>query len=143
MDFFGIEAGVRAALGMYFAASRATDRSTTLLSSLKDGDRVIFASEQERRRFAGMARDRELKIDCVVIDPKAYVDEAIHRLGTSRGRTIFDHSWIEIYYIDALRSASQDIDRFQERLSGWGEAHERTRLQAREIARFHKFFPAE
>lgn len=143
MDFFGIEAGVRAAIGMYFAASRATDRSTTLMASLKDGDRVIFASEQERRRFANMARDRELKIDCVVIDPRAHTVELIYRLGTSQGRTIFDHSWVEIYYTEQMKVASVDIDRFQERLSGWGEAHERTRLQARELARFQKFFPAD
>ena len=47
MDHFGIGAAFRAMANVYITSARRTGRTTSLLESLKDGDRVVFASSRE------------------------------------------------------------------------------------------------
>lgn len=134
MDHFGIGQAIRGAAQVYIQASRRTGRTTSLLQSLKNGDRVVCSNEQERRRLRELCRERRLEVDVIVVphsDPSL-----LFQRGTPEGRTIFDHSWVEAYYLAAIEQCQRDIDGLQKQTSGWGEAHEETRLQAIEISKW-------
>jgi hypothetical protein len=45
----------------------------------------------------------------------------------SKGRIIFDHTWVEEFYQNAVERAETSIDYFQRELSGYGEAHIKTK----------------
>lgn len=134
MDHFGIGAAMRGMHEVYTQSARQTGRSTSLLDSLKDGDRVVCLVPQEARRLEGLARERGLKVEfvtCPVGDAQRLFEH-----GTPQGRTIFDHTWVEAYYLRRLEDAERDIDRLQKELSGWSEAHRQTQRAAREIMRW-------
>ena len=67
MDFFGIGAAYKAMAQVYSMAARRSGRTTALLNSLKDGDRVIFAKNEEADRFRRLAKHRGIEIKCVVV----------------------------------------------------------------------------
>ena len=134
MDAYGIGAALQGAARIYFQSARRTGRTTALLESLKDGDRVIFSDSREADRVGRLARELGVKIQCLVIDPKD--PRRLFERGTSEGRTIFDHSWVEAWYMQALQGASMELDHLQRESSGWGVAHAETRLAAREVDRW-------
>lgn len=134
MDAFGIGAAVRSAAAIYFRSARATGRTTAMLESLKDGDRIVFIDSREAERVRRLLEGARLKVECIVVPPAEP-----HRLferGTSQGRTLFDHSWVEQYYINALDRCELEIGHFQKQLSGWGQPHIETRMKAAEMARW-------
>jgi len=135
MDFFGIGQAVKAALFVYFQASRATHRTTSLVESVKDGDRIVFANLKEADRVNRLCLERGVKVECVVVlanDP-----HGLFYRGTSQGRTILDHGWIEEYYLNAVDRCEEDIQYFEEQLSGYGEPHRKTKRQAMELSRWN------
>lgn len=134
MDHFGIGQAMMGMARCYFQASRGTGRTTSLLESLKDGDRVCCANSKEADRFTRMLRERRVDAQAIAIDPQA--PERIFERGTPKGRTIFDESWVEQYYIRAIEAAAKEIDHFQRESSGYGTAHIETREAAREVARW-------
>lgn len=129
MDFFGIGNAIYGAALIYFRASRGTGRTTALIDGAKDGDRIVFATEQEARRIRYLLKDRGVQVDCVVIPIEQAQD--IFRRGTPTGRTIFDHTWVERFYLKAIEDTSRHIDMLQRESSGQGSAHVETRMAAR------------
>lgn len=115
-------------------SARRTGRTTSLVESVKDGDRICFASSDEARRVERLLKERGVQVACIVVDPKSLHD--IFEQGTSQGRTIFDHDWVEQYYLAAIEKASFNIDQLQKNASGYGEAHRETRRRAEEVARW-------
>ena len=81
-----------------------------------------------------LLREQGVQVACIVVDPKSPQD--IFGSGTSQGRTIFDHGWVEQYYLAAIEKASFNIDQLQKNASGYGEAHRETRRRAEEMARW-------
>ena len=136
MDHFGIGAAMQSLIFSYKISSRHTGRTTSLVDSLKDGDRVIFLSQREAIRVKRLCKERDVEIVTLVCDPKE--PAIVFSMGSlpRDGRTIFDHSWIEEFYTVAIQRAAQDIDRLQTELSGYGEPHRMTERAAFEIARF-------
>lgn len=134
MDHFGIGAAVEGAVRIYTHSARRTGRTTSLVESLKDGDRVVFVNRKEADHTNRLCLERGVKIECLVIDPKNPRLAFDH--GTSQGRTLFDHSWVEQFYLRTIEQAREDIDYFQRELSGFGAAHIETRLRAEEIAKW-------
>jgi hypothetical protein len=135
MDHFGIGQAMQAAARIYFQSARRTGRTTSLLDSLKDGDRICCATSKEAARLERMCHERKLKVECIVIDPAS--PERLMERPTSEGRTIFDHSWVEQFYADTLERARNAIDNFQRETSGFGEAHRETRRKAEEMQRWN------
>jgi hypothetical protein len=127
MDHFGIGAALKGAARICFTCARRTGRTTSLLNSLKDGDRIVTLDGREAERLRRELRQRKLEVDVVVLDPAR--PEPM-RYGTPVGRTLFDHMWVERFYELAIEQASADIDGLQAAMSGWGEAHEKTRRAA-------------
>jgi len=130
MDHFGIGAAMKGMLLTYVQTSRRTGRTTSLLESLKDGDRVIFSDVRHAREFERLTKERGIKVDCVTIDPGD--DLGLNKLESSPGdgRTILDHVWVEQYYERWIDRTARVIDNIQKNLSGYGAAHRETRRSA-------------
>ena len=135
MDAFGIGQAMKGMALTYFAASRRTGRSTSLVESVKDGDRVVCFVPEEAKRLRHLCAERGVKAEFVVIDP-ARAEEVFQRGGTPAGRLIFDHLWVEAYYMRAIEQATREIDQLQREASGFGTAHLETRRRAEELARW-------
>lgn len=134
MDHFGIGQGVRAAAQIYFQSGRQTGRTVSLVESIKAGDRIVFANSREAERVKRLCKEREIEIETIVVDPQT--PQRIFERGSSQGRTIFDHGWVQQYYMNAIDRCQQDIDRLERETSGYGEAHRETRRKAEEMAKW-------
>lgn len=127
MDHFGIGAGITAVVRTFFQAARATGRTTSLVESLKTGDRVVFLTEREGRRVQAMCKDRGVRIQIVVNDARNLDPLRGYGSPGDDGRFVFDHSWVEEFYNHTIERAQHRLDQFQRELSGYGEAHRETR----------------
>jgi hypothetical protein len=130
MDHFGIGAALQLALRMYVQGARQTGRTTSLIESLKDGDRVVCLDNREAKRLEGLCRERRIKVKCVAVS--RHDAESLFHSGTPEGRTIFEHTWIEAFYEMTLRRAAEQIDHLERELSGYGAAHRETLALARQ-----------
>jgi hypothetical protein len=86
-----------------------------MLQSLKTGDRVICTTQREANGLKAIARDCNIDVECIAIDPSNPTE--IHRLGRSKGRTIFDHMWIERRHLACLGSEERWLIETENRLS--------------------------
>jgi hypothetical protein len=136
MDHFGIEAAMRGMLLTYQRCARQSGRTTSLVESVKDGDRIVFAERREAERVERLLKERGVKVACIVIDPNDARRLMERGSLSSDGRTIFDHTWVESFYAQAIDRAASDIDFLQRETSGYGEAHRETARRAKEIARW-------
>lgn len=135
MDHFGIGAAIRGAAHIYFQSARQTGRTTSLVESVKDGDRIVFTDNRKAERVHRLCLDRGVTVECIVIEPKT--PERVFERGTPEGRTIFDHSWVEQFYILAIDNAAQTLDYLERQASGYGEAHRETRRKVEELAKWY------
>jgi len=134
MDFTGIGTALIGVLNVYFRSARGTGRTTQLIQSVKDGDRIVVPSQREKERYQRILKTRGLLVDVVVLSPTAIYH--VGELGTSQGRTIFDHQWVEMFHTASLDRSIKKLDALQKHLSGWGEEHERTRAQAEQLSKW-------
>lgn len=130
MDHFGIGRAMKGMARCYFQASRGTGRTTSLLENLKDGHRVCFASVKEADRLTRLLSERKVEAQAIAVDPST--PQKIFERGTPEGRTIFDESWVEQYYLRALEAAANDLDHIQRQASGIGVTHVENRATARQ-----------
>ena len=70
MDHFGIGAAIHGAAMIYTSSSRRTGRTTSLVESVKDGDRIIFNNHKEAERVRRLCLERGVEVECIVLDPK-------------------------------------------------------------------------
>jgi len=134
MDKFGIGAGVMGLVMTYFAAARRTGRTTALVESLKNGDRVVFVDDKQAKHVERMCRELGVKAECVVISPRH--PEGVFDRSTPTGRTIFDHVWLEEFYKERIAEAMRSIDYLERESSGFGMTHIETRMRARELSKW-------
>lgn len=134
MDHYGIGAAASGIFEVYVQVSRKTGRTTSLVESVKDGDRICFLSRNEAEQVRRLCDERGVKVECIVIDPEC--PGRIFERGTPTGRLLFDHSWVEQYYRNVIKRAARDIDHLQQQASGYGEAHRETRRCAEELAKW-------
>jgi hypothetical protein len=116
MDQFGIGAAMLTAAQMYSQLARRSGRTTALLDTLKDGDRVVFADEKHVRHFESLLRERGLKVSCIVIPPRNMVDMLYRPRST--GKTVMDHVWLEQYYQHVIESSGVALREFMTQASG-------------------------
>jgi hypothetical protein len=130
MDHFGIGHAVAACLGMYINSARRTGRTTSLVESLKDGDRVVCLAGNEAQRLRELVRERGVDVEVIVVP----IDQP-HKLfeqAPAVGRTIFDHTWVEAFYERSIRHTMEHLDHLERQASGFGAAHRETARAARE-----------
>jgi hypothetical protein len=134
MDHFGIGAALRGSALVYFQSARKTGRTVSLVESVKDEDRIIFTNSREADRVKRLCEEAGKSVECVVVNPTTPYDA--FNLGTAQGRTIFDHTWVEQFYLLSIERCERDIDNLQKNLSGYGEPHRETRRRAEELAKW-------
>lgn len=134
MDHFGIGAAMEAMALSYSLSARRTGRTTSLVDSVKDGDRIIFLNSKEAERVKNLCFERGVKVECIVVDPRD--PYRVMELAQPDGRTIFDHSWVESYYMIILEEAAATLDRLQQETSGYGAHHRETSRRAEEMASY-------
>ena len=139
MDHFGIGAALEGAALIYFRSARQTGRTTSLVDSLKTGDFVVFLEAREADRVKMLCKERGVEIGIAVIDPKR-PEDIFNKTGSLKadGRMLFDHSWLEAFYLFRLQEAARHVDELQKAVSGYGEAHRETKRRAMELARWRK-----
>mgnify|MGYP000302334208 CR=1 FL=1 len=132
MDAFGIGAALQGTQQVYFRSARQTGRTTALLESLKPGDHVVCADAKSVARYKRLIEElgvKNIRLSVVAVnDPQSLFEKP-----TAEGRTVFDHTWLELFYTRQLEEATRFIDKLQREASGPGMAHVETRLAAREI----------
>lgn len=128
MDHFGIGAAINGAALTYFQAARRTGRTVSLIESVKNEDRIIFADKKEADRVKRLCNEAGKQVDCIVIDPSNQGNS--FKYGTSQGRTLFDHSWVELFYLLSIERCQRELDYLQKSLSGYGEDHRETKRRA-------------
>lgn len=133
-DFFGIGPAIKAVTTVYLQSARGSGRTVSLINSLKDGDRVIFHQERYAQHVQRMAKERGVTIDYIVVDPTQ--PQRLFERGSSQGRTIFDHSWVEQFYLQAIDHADKQIRHWQTESSGPGEPHLETRHKAEQMRKW-------
>lgn len=133
MDHYGIGTALRGAANILFQSARRTGRTTSLVESVKDGDRIIFANALEAERVRRLCLERGVKVECIVVPPSNPVE--VFDRPTAEGRSIFDHTWVEQFYLDGLARLESDINTFERETSGYGAAHRETKRQFEEAAK--------
>lgn len=134
MDYFGIGAAMRSMISVYIQSARRTGRTTSMVESLKDGDRVVFVNRQQAEIVERLCKKRGISIEWTVVSPCNPQDT--FRRGSAKGRLIFDHVWVEQYYKLAIERAMNDIDRIEREASGYGATHRENQRSNEEIAKF-------
>jgi hypothetical protein len=134
MDFFGIGKALHNSMKTCFDDMSGTGRTTQLLDSLEDGDRVVCHSEEYADKLLKLAKQRGVTILTEALDPTAL---HIHDLGTSQKRTVLDHTVLEKYYRHRIEVAMREVRMFEREWSGYGEVHERTLRQAESLNGIH------
>lgn len=115
MDHFGIGPALQALLRMYSASARGTGRTKSLIESVRNGDRIITSSLQAQRELRELLGRTGRVVDVVVMNASD-AGRAMD-LAPCAGRTLFDHTWVEQFYAQALIRAMRDIDGLQQHAS--------------------------
>lgn len=117
MDMWGIGHSLRSVVRAYFHGARASGRTTSLVNTLKDGDRVVCVNRQQAKFLEERCLERGVMVECVVVDPRNPAD-GFDRMRGRRKPTRFDHTWVEQFYEAEFARVEGLIDRWQEDLSG-------------------------
>jgi len=115
MDHFGIGAAMKCMAMTYIQGARRTGRTTSLLASLKDGDQVICVDTHQTKLLQRQCTELGLKVGCKSVSPERIWE--LSPMYEAKGRTLFDHAWVEQYYVRALERAKAEIDQLQSILS--------------------------
>jgi hypothetical protein len=134
MDQYGIGTAIEGCAVNYFAVSRQTGRTTQMIESLQDGDRVVCLTDKDAAWLRRRLREFEKNIDVISVPTKDA--NTILYNPPSKGRTVFDHDWIEKYYAEVIQGAQKRIDSLQRESSGFGAAHIETRMMANNRGKF-------
>jgi hypothetical protein len=125
MDHFGIGTALQGMLQTYENTARRTGRTTSLIESLRDGDRVVVENQAVKRHIVDLLQERGLKVDVIIVDPRKF--STLFQQPPSKGRTLFEHTWVYERYKFMLEETAADIDKWQRETSGYGTAHIETR----------------
>ena len=96
-------------------ASR-TGRTTALVESLTNGDCVVCLSDRNARDIQRLSSLRNITVNTMVTPQ--YDPAAARKLGGQQRRVIFDHAWLEAFYLDAIEHAERTIERIEQDASG-------------------------
>jgi len=125
MDIFEIEKDITDIIKQYFDITRGTGRTTKLLDTVKDGDRVIFVNRTQAMMFENLCKPRGLQVKCIDISPE--IDNLVSIVhypnlrGLRTGKTYFDHVWLEMHYKHKIKQTAAAIDEAQAYLS-WDDS---------------------
>lgn len=142
MDMFGIGNAIKASLQIIGITARQTGRTTLLVESLKDGDRVLTPTDREAARLRALIAERRVSAEVVVVSAQRFA-EYVHTTGSlpGEGRLCLDHTLVEDIYRRNIEGTEEFLDTAVKRLSGYGAAHRETRRRAEEMTRWEAVWP--
>lgn len=108
----------------YFISARNTGRTYRMIESAKDGDLVIFTNDREKERVRKIFLQQGKNIKCVVVDPKRPC-EVYQITRGNRCNVLFDHTWVEQFYLSAIERAARDIVAMQTDMTKWSASDDR------------------
>ena len=88
MDHFGIGVAIRETANAFFQGARGSGRTTSLVDSVKSGDRIIFHDNREAERVKKLCAERGVEIEWSVVPPAE--PEKVFERGSLTG----DGRWI-------------------------------------------------
>lgn len=109
-DLYGIGNMLQTVLNIYFLGMRHNGKTTKMLKSLNKEDIVVFDNSGIAKLTQKYARELEIDIQYIVIDP--WKPEQIgEKLGgrPRHGKIVFDHNFVEKFYIVAVERAKNDL----------------------------------
>jgi hypothetical protein len=123
-DFYRLGSGILTTVKAYLKTLRQTGRTTQFIKSLRDGDIIVVSNETQKRIIRELALDSGInKIDFIIYNVNntdIFADPLEELRSSLRGRNdrriVFDHTWIEQYYIHS-------IHKMQKRLVHLGESY--------------------
>jgi hypothetical protein len=127
---YGFDKALEKSLQQIQHDMRRTGKTTRMIGMLKHGDRVVTHSEVHASQLRHLIRARKIDAEVIVREPKPEVLRDMLGVGTSKGETVFEHTWVELYYQASISNASKLLNEMAVELSGWSEAHEETRRRA-------------
>jgi hypothetical protein len=111
MDEYGIAAAARVGVLMYEQACRNSGRTSRMIERVTDEDQIIVPSGDVSRHVRYMLKEAGKKTQVFVVRPG---DVPMRTVGTApKGRTFFDHTWIEQHVLHALTCSERDLEAFQ------------------------------
>jgi len=116
MDIYGIGNAMILAAETYSQTARRTGRTTTMIKTLRDGDRIICHSQNYANMLAHECCRLGIGARVIVVDPTDRLKLSSIDVNLS-GKTIFDHVWVELAYAAAIRDCQRMIDESQTWLS--------------------------
>jgi len=109
-DFFGIDNAVKGMVNGYFQSARRSGRTTRMVEAVKTGDRILFRSGREAVRVQRMCRDLGKDVKCSVAS-------GLNELCPAKGRTFFDHGFIENLYQKSIEDTAKHIESMEKHLN--------------------------
>ena len=131
MDDYGISTAITAYAKSLFANARHTGRTESMLRHVADGDTIIFSNEKEAARIEAILADLEIDAKCIILPPERPQD--LFSRTKPAGQVIFDHSWLEEFWLHALKNIATELTALQEAASGRGLPHRKQRAAAKAI----------
>jgi len=122
MDAFGFGAALRGVAKVYFISARRSGRTTALVESLKDGDKVICRSHMEGNSIKDLCKRRGVEIEICAVNPAEWAN--IYQVPPAKRRMVFDHTWVEEFYLQQIEDMGKFFERVQQERSGSGEQFE-------------------
>lgn len=136
MDIFGIGAALKGCFSTYLQSARGTGRSSSMYNSLKNGDRVICLNHRDASEVEKQCRARGLEVETLTVSVERM---DVHGLGTSQGRTVFDHRFVEAFHEKSIDESINHLDCIEKHLSGFDHRHIETKMKAMELSKWDSY----
>lgn len=114
---YGMGAATRAAMDMFNMGCRQTGRTLRMCENANPGDRIVAHDERAKRYIERILRDIAKENVEVVAIPVSLHGDHLARLRPASGRLMFDHNWVEQFYMARIGNAQADIRRIAEAFS--------------------------
>lgn len=104
----GISAAIKTAVRTFEIFSRRTGRTSAMIAAIRPGDRIITATQEEQRRIRRILKlAGKEDIEVSFSDPR---EDPLRRRGTNpNGATVFDHLYIEGWWLAAIERADREL----------------------------------
>jgi hypothetical protein len=121
-DECGYAATLKSSLHYFAINSRQTGRTSRLIERVKDGDQIVAPSAEVARYIE--RRLREYGKNNIKVFSVSPSEMPLNFVGTAHhGRTFFEHSWVERFFINAIDQAEKQLESYSIAMSKtWPEA---------------------
>ena len=114
MDIYGIGLAARGAVLVFLRSMRGSGRTSDLLDIVREDDLIVFADKNEAESVQNAYRvdHPDVLLHYIVVEPTQEKLIELYERARSRAasRLLFDHGWLEQYYVNVLDKARQNLE---------------------------------